>query len=55
MKANQIITSGDKAIPVTSATRGEEPARVEIVQNCNSDSAGKVARIRVFFDKGCVA
>lgn len=57
MQSERIIVSGNEAISFTKASwgmDGTEPARVQIVHNFVLDAAGKIARVRIFFDETCV-
>jgi hypothetical protein len=57
MNAEKIIVSGNEAISFTRASwgmEGVEPARVQIVHNFVVNSDGKITRVRIFFDEGCV-
>lgn len=57
MRSEKIIVSGNEAISLTKASwgmAGQEPARVQIVHNFALNAAGKISRVRIFFDAGCV-
>jgi ketosteroid isomerase-like protein len=57
MRSDKIIVSGNEAISLTSASwgmAGQQPARVQIVHNFALNATGKITRVRIFFDEGCV-
>ncbi len=58
MRSDRIIVSGDEAISLTSASwgkAGEEPAKVQVVHNFAFAPDGRITRVRIFFDAGCVS
>jgi steroid delta-isomerase len=58
MESRQIVKSGNEAISVTSAQwglAGTEPAKLTLYQNFAFDPAGKILRLRIFFDETTLA
>jgi ketosteroid isomerase-like protein len=54
MESERIIKSGNEAVSFTRAQwglPGTEPARLLLVQNFAFDGAGKITRLRIFFDE----
>jgi steroid delta-isomerase len=58
MQAEKIIKSGNEALSFTNAkwgVEGTEPAKLTLVQNFVFDPAGKIIRLRIFFDETTIA
>lgn len=56
MHSEKIIVCGTEAISFTQASWGPEgtpPMRFQIVHNFIFNNAGKIAKLRIFFDEGC--
>jgi len=54
MASEKIVKSGNEALSVTKASwgvPGTEPARLTLIQNFAFDDAGKITRLRIFFDE----
>jgi ketosteroid isomerase-like protein len=54
MESEKIIKSGNEALSFTRAEwglSGTEPARLTLVQNFAFDAAGKIIKLRIFFDE----
>ena len=57
MQSQRIIISGDEAISLTASTismEGQEPAHLDIIQNFAFAEDGRLSRVRIYFDKGCI-
>ncbi len=58
MESEKVIKSGNEALSITKASwglAGTEPARLTLIQNFAFDAAGKIARLRIFFDETTIS
>ncbi len=58
MESGKIIKSGNEALSFTNASwgvTGTEPARLTLIQNFAFDAAGKITRLRIFFDETTIS
>lgn len=58
MEAEKIIKSGNEGLSFTRArwgVTGTEPAKLTLVQNFVFDQAGKITKLRIFFDETTIA